>query len=92
MRGYAICYEKTIRDDGVAVARRELYIDDICVDEAVRRSGVATRLVRHVSRYAKDNGFDWITLNVWNGNTDAMAFYRAMGLRPRSTMLELPME
>ena len=88
-RGYCICFVQQIKDDGVIVGRRELYIDDLCVDEAERRSGVARRLFEHVKAYAAKNGFDWITLNVWNGNTGALAFYHEMGLTPRRTILEL---
>ena len=89
--GYAICYAQTVAGDGVMVARRELYVDDLCVDERMRRTGVATRLFARVKQYAKDNGFDWITLNVWNGNDSAMAFYRAAGFAPRRVGMELPL-
>ncbi len=86
--GYAICFIQTVEDDGIAVGRRELYVDDLCVDRAVRKTGVGSRLFRHVRQYAKDEGFDWITLNVWNGNDTALAFYRKMGLNVRKTTLE----
>ncbi len=92
LRGYCICYVQQVSGDGVMIERRELYIDDLCVDEACRRTGVAGRLFEHVKRYASDNGFDWITLNVWNDNTGALAFYREMGLKPRRTILEMPVE
>lgn len=86
--GYTICFVREVRDDGIIVGRRELYIDDLCVDETVRRSGVGQRLFEHVKAYAKENGFDWITLNVWNDNVNALAFYRKMGLTERKTILE----
>ncbi len=90
-RGYCVCYEKEIPHGRFGrVGRKELYIDDLCVDEAERRTGVARRLFAHVKAYAKKNGFAWITLNVWEGNDGALAFYREMGMRPRSTTLELP--
>ena len=85
--GYAICYIETV-EGGAMKARRELYIDDICVDETARRTGVGQRLFLHVRQYALDAGFDWITLNVWEGNAPALAFYRRMGLTPRKTTLE----
>lgn len=86
--GYAICFVKEIKDDGIVVGRRELYIDDLCVDESARRSGVGRRLFEHVKTFASERGFDWITLNVWNDNQNALAFYRRMGLRERKTILE----
>lgn len=88
VRGYAFCIAQTIRGEGSIVGRKELYLDDLCVDETARKSGVGRRLFRYVEQYAKDNGFDWITLNVWNDNQSALAFYRAMGLKPRRTILE----
>ena len=89
VRGYAFCAVQTVKEEGPVTGRRELYIDDLCVDEAERRKGVAKRLYLFVKRFAAENGFDWITLNVWNDNTDAMAFYRAMGLTPRRTVMEM---
>ena len=89
--GYCVCYRKEIAHGQFGrVGRKELYIDDLCVDETERRTGVARRLFAHVKSYAKENGFSWITLNVWEGNDGAAAFYREMGMRPRSTTLELP--
>ena len=88
LRGYCICFAQEVKDDGVIMGRRELYIDDLCVDETARRKGVAKRLFEHVRRYAKEQGFDWITLNVWNGNAGALAFSREMGMTPRRTILE----
>ena len=90
VRGYAFCIAQTIRGEGSIVGRKELYIDDLCVDETERRTGVARRLFAFVQAYAKDNGYAWVTLNVWEGNDNALAFYRAMGMCPRSTTLELP--
>ena len=90
-RGYCICYPKKIEHGQFArVGRKELYIDDLCVDETERRTGVARRLFAFVQAYARDNGYAWVTLNVWEGNDNALAFYRAMGMCPRSTTLELP--
>lgn len=88
VRGYAICFVKPVQDDGITVGRRELYVDDLCVDERARKTGVGSRLFAHVRQYAKDEGFDWITLNVWEGNGTALAFYRKMGLNVRKTTLE----
>lgn len=86
--GYAVCFRKTIADDGIIVGRKELYIDDLCVDECERRNGVGQRLFAHVKAFAKERGFDWITLNVWNDNVNALAFYRKMGMDERRTILE----
>ena len=90
--GYCFCVHKDYAAGGTSVPRRELYIDDLCVDENFRRQGIAAALYRHVTAYAKQQGCRFITLNVWCGNDSAMRFYENAGLRPRHIMMEMPME
>ena len=74
------------------IDRRELYIDDLCVDEARRGQGVATELYRHVVDRAKAAGAAFVTLNVWTGNLSAMRFYEKMGMKPRKITMDLALE
>ena len=90
--GYCFCQWVQYRDSSVSTDRRELYIDDLCVDEAARGQGVATALFRFVTDTAKAGGTDFITLNVWRGNDSALRFYEKMGMTPRKTTLELRLE
>lgn len=90
--GYCFCVLKDYRGSGVQTDRVEIYIDDLCVDENRRGGGIASALYRHVTDYAKGLGCAFISLNVWCGNEGAMKFYEKMGLRPRSIMLEMPLE
>lgn len=87
--GYCFCVHKDYAAGGTSVPRRELYIDDLCVEEACRGQGVAGALYRHVCAYAKSAGCDFVTLNVWCGNDNAMAFYEHAGLTPRHIMMEM---
>ena len=89
--GYCFCIHKSCKDHSVMLDRRELYIDDLCVDEACRGKGVATGLYDHVRSYGSEHGFDVITLNVWCGNARAMAFYEKMGMTGRNITMELPL-
>lgn len=86
--GYCFCIHKNYLDDPVLADRKELYIDDLCVDEACRGNGIATRLYRHVTEYAKMSGCQFITLNVWAGNDNAQKFYEHMGMTPRNIHME----
>ncbi len=86
--GYCFCVHKDYLDSGMFTPRRELYIDDLCVEETCRGQGVASRLYAHVQSYAAGCGCSHITLNVWCGNEGAMKFYEKMGLRPRSITME----
>ena len=89
--GYCFCQWKEYRDSSVVTDRKELYIDDLCVDETARGLGVATALFRFVTDIAKAEGAKFITLNVWQGNS-AMNFYEKMGMKPRKVFMDLPLE
>ena len=77
--GHAFCEVQDYRESNSWQPIVSLYIDDICVDEAHRGRGVATALYRHVIA---------LTLNVWECNPGARAFYDAMGMTPLKTCLE----
>ena len=87
--GYCFCQIRAYADSSVLTDRKELYIDDLCVDENCRGQGVAKALYSHVTGYAKDIGCTFITLNVWSGNDNAMKFYEKAGLTPRSITMEM---
>ena len=87
--GYCFCVHKDHEDTSVSVGRRELYIDDLCVDENRRGQGIAGALYRHVTAYAKSCGCGFVTLNVWCGNDNAMRFYENAGMKPRHIMMEM---
>ena len=89
--GYCFCQWKEYRDSSVSTDRKELYIDDLCVDEKARGKGVATALFHHVTAVARDAGADFVTLNVWQGNS-ALNFYEKMGMKPRKIVMDLPLE
>ncbi len=59
--------------DNMLVPIKELYVDDLCVDEAARGQGIATKLYRHTLSFAKQIGCHNVTLNVWEGNEGALA-------------------
>ena len=87
--GYCFCIHKDYFGDSVLADRKELYIDDLCVDENCRGQGIATTLYRHVTEYAKARGCQFITLNVWTGNDNAQRLYEHMGFTSRSTNMEI---
>ena len=86
--GYCFCQIRDCRGSGVLTDRVEVYIDDLCVEETCRGQGIAKQLYRHVTAWAKDSGCAFVTLNVWCGNENAMKFYEAMGMTPRSITME----
>ena len=92
MLGYCFCQLRRFRAGVCCVSRQELYIDDLCVEETCRGQGVAGHLFAYVKTWAKEAGFDFITLNVWSGNEPAMNFYEKAGMRPRNMTMELALE
>ena len=90
--GYCFCQWREYRNAPVSTDRKELYIDDLCVEEGARGLGVATALYRHAASEAKAAGAAFLTLNVWCGNEPALAFYEKMGLRPRNMTMEYRLE
>lgn len=88
LAGYAFCILQVTEQDPVLRDRKVLYIDDLCVDEAIRGKGVASALYARVLEYAKELGCHAVTLNVWCGNDSAMKFYEKCGLKPQKIGME----
>ncbi len=87
--GYAFLVIEEIHDSNILCDEKSIYIDDLCVDEKYRGKHIAKELYEYIQGYAKNIGCNTITLNVWEGNEDAYAFYRAMGLQPRKHVMEV---
>ncbi len=77
--GYAFCVFEPHENNNNLHKFLTLYIDDICVDETVRGSGVGTALFEAVRDFAKEKGVYNLTLNVWDKNDAAFAFYKKCG-------------
>lgn len=88
VEGYGFCVYQQILNDNIRTDIRTLYIDDICVDEKARGHHVGKSIYEHIMKFAKENGFYNITLNVWALNPVAEKFYQAMGMKPLRTTME----
>lgn len=86
--GYGFCVMIVTEETSNLRARRELYIDDLCVDETLRRQGVGQVLYDYILNYAREEGCYHLTLNVWQCNPSAMRFYEKQGMQ----MLKKEME
>ncbi len=67
---------------------KTLYIDDLCVDEAVRGRHVGKDLYEHVKDFAKKQGYYNITLHAWECNPAAVGFYEHIGLKVQQYTME----
>lgn len=86
--GYAFCVITDRKGDNVLTDIKNLYIDDLCVDENVRGKHVGTVIYDYVKNYAKEIGCYSLTLNVWSCNESAQKFYERQGLKPQKTTME----
>ena len=86
--GYCFCEIIEIKKDSVLQKIKTLYIDDLCVDEAKRSNGIGKKLYDYVINYARTINCYNVTLNVWEGNDLAKAFYNNLGLKPQKVCLE----
>lgn len=68
---------------------KTLFIDDLCVDETARGQNIGTQLYDFALAFARRHGCHNLTLNVWNGNADALRFYRKLGMEEQSTRMEV---
>ena len=88
VQGYCFCIIEESVGDNVIVDHKTLYIDDLCVDETCRGKGVGKLLYQHAVGFARSIGCHNITLNVWDCNPGARAFYDSLGMKPMKTYME----
>lgn len=86
---YVFCMIINYKNHYVFNDYRSLYIDDICVDEHVRRQKIGTLLMDSVCDFARKTGCYNIDLNVWEFNEGAKSFYKKYGLKTQRRRMEL---
>lgn len=87
--GYAFCVIKEQPFTTTMVPFKSLFIDDLCVDENARGNHAGKELFDFVKEEAKKLGCYEVSLNVWEGNDSARAFYERMGMKVKETQMEL---
>lgn len=89
VRGYVFCQMKRQPFSTNMHDFKTLFIDDLCIDESCRGAHIGTKLFNYALAYAKEQGCYDLTLNVWEGNDSARAFYEKMGMFVKETQMEL---
>ena len=77
--GFAVVHHIVRPENPFMFARDNLDVDEFCVDEACRRQGAATAMIRFICDEAREKGFHRLELNMWDFNRGALAFYEAAG-------------
>ena len=86
--GYIFCVLQQHVNSDLMTDIRTLYIDDLCVDEALRGMHIGKALYEASADLARREGCYNLTLNVWSCNEGAMAFYKSCGLVPQKVGME----
>lgn len=86
--GYAFIIYKIENADSL-VNIKTMYVDDFCVDENYKHQGIGTKLFDFLKIEAKKQNCYNITLNVYNFNKVAKAFYEKQQLQELKTYMEL---
>lgn len=77
--GYVVVIRRDRPDNPFSYPHTYLYIDQIGVLAAQRGKGCGRALVTYVRELAERENISTITLNTWNFNTGAQAFFQAQG-------------
>ena len=88
VQGYIMCMLKQAVHDNILTDIKTLYIDDLCVDETLRGTGVGQALYEHAVAFARESGCYNVTLNVWALNPSALHFYERRGMVPQKIGME----
>jgi ribosomal protein S18 acetylase RimI-like enzyme len=59
-----------------------IFVGDLYVRNAFRRSGVGRSLMDHVRAMGKSGGANQVVWTVWSENREAQRFYQRIGARP----------
>lgn len=86
--GYVFCELRQQPFSNNMIPFSSLFIDDLCVDTNIRGMHIGQRLFEYVKEEAVRLGCYEVTLNVWEGNDSAKAFYEKMGMTPKETQME----
>lgn len=77
----------------IACLKREknVYIQDMVVDEKYRSKGTGTLLMGAVKQYGRDHGASFVRTQVFPMNEDGLRFYRRNGFEVTMLTVEVPL-
>ena len=87
--GYAFCVLGEIKDDTMLLDAKTLHIEDVCVDENTRGTGIGGKILDYVLEYAKETGIDRVDLDVWEFNNTARAIYEKHGFKVQKRRMDI---
>lgn len=80
MCAYAFVKIIRFKDNQLINDHNRLFIDDICVEQSLRKKGFGKIIMRKLETECKSKGIKYMDLTVWNFNGKAHDFYRKYGM------------
>jgi ribosomal protein S18 acetylase RimI-like enzyme len=90
--GYAFSKIDPVRSHPVFIDFDRFCIEDICVLKKHRRTGIGRMLFERCKATAQEKKCRNMELGVWCFNTEAIAFYKSMGMHERYLRMELKLD
>ena len=87
--GYAFYNVRSPKFTHTMKDHRMLFVDDFSIRKEYHHKHLGKALFSHLKEKAKELHCDQVVLSCWEGNDGARAFYKAMGMKPRTTTMEL---
>ena len=87
--GFAILNHITRPENPFMFERDYLDVDEFGVEEGSRRRGAAGTMIRFIRKFARENGFNRVELNMWEFNRGALAFYETAGFTTYRRYMEM---
>lgn len=86
--GYTMSKITDVKQDGILLGYRKMYIDDVCVDSSYRKHGIGRKLMEATKKEAENAGCHIAELNVWAFNENAVNFYKNCGMNVQRMYME----
>lgn len=86
--GYTMSKIIEVKENGILLGYRKMYIDDVCVDSAFRKLGIGTKLMEATKLEAEKADCHIAELNVWAFNENAINFYKSCGMTVQRLYME----
>jgi ribosomal protein S18 acetylase RimI-like enzyme len=86
--GYTMSKIIDVEENGILLAYRKMYIDDVCVDSSARKLGIGRKLMEETKKEAEKCNCHIVELNVWSFNESAVEFYKSCGMTVQRMYME----
>lgn len=87
--GFCIVAIRQPSKNPILVPRKIAYMEDLCVRQDYQNKGLGKQLYTEVLNRIRKFDVDSLELMVWSFNEDAIAFYKNMGMTPKSYIMEV---